>query len=51
MSKRSAFKVAEIISHENYIGATTRNDIAVLKLEGTVDPKQKRIYPICMPGN
>ena len=31
------------------IGATTRNDIAVLKLDGIVDPKEKRIYPICMP--
>ena len=28
------------------IGATTRNDIAVLKLDGSVDPKEKRIYPI-----
>ena len=43
------FGVTEILSHENYIGATTRNDIAVLKLDGSVDPKQKRIYPICMP--
>ena len=45
-----ALLITEIINHPNYDASTFRNDIAVVKVSGTFNCEQRKIYPACIPN-
>ena len=42
--------INEIINHPDYIAATNANDISILKVSGSFNCVQDKIYPACLPS-
>ena len=42
--------IVEIINHPNYDATTFKNDIAILKVLGSFNCEQGKIYPACLPN-
>ena len=42
--------VSSVVNHPGYNGATFENDIAVVKVTGTMTCEQGKIWPACLPN-
>ena len=42
--------VSSVVNHPSYNAATYENDIAVVKVAGTMSCEQGKIWPACLPS-
>ena len=42
--------VSSVVNHPSYNAATFENDIAVIKVTGTMTCEQGKIWPACLPS-
>ena len=42
--------ISEVINHPQYNSVTQENDIAVIKVSGTLTCEKKKIWPACLPN-
>lgn len=42
--------VSSVVNHPSYNAATYENDIAVVKVAGTMTCEQGKIWPACLPN-
>ena len=49
-TNEEALNISEIINHPEYNPYTYENDIAVLKLNGSFNCSQGKIWPACLPN-
>jgi len=49
-TNEQSLTISEIINHPNYNNANFLNDVAILKVTGTFNCAQGKIYPACLPS-
>ena len=49
-TNEESLTITEIINHPEYNNIPNANDIAVIKVEGSFNCAQGKIYPSCLPN-
>ena len=50
-SNEENLAITEIINHPQYVATTNVNDISILKVSGSFNCAQGKIWPACVPNN